>query len=151
MIENRRNLRIRPSSHLHIPLYIGFPSVRQWKCTASLEVAILVTNPFLARCATCPGWRSIPGSRLPPTQQWTISICLPSSALSQFPRVVSQKVGLERDWSMDRRPNSKIPSIFDHRVRNPSTIESNYHDTQRERTKFGFRNIALSSSLWYIC
>ncbi len=26
------------------------------------------------------------------------------------------------------RPNSKIPSLFDHRVRNPSTIESNYHE-----------------------
>ncbi len=27
---------------------------------------------------------------------------------------------------MDRRPHSKIPSIFDHTVRNPSTIESIY-------------------------
>ena len=34
---------------------------------------------------------------------------------------------MERNVKAGGRPNSKIPSIFDHRVRNPSTIESNYH------------------------
>jgi hypothetical protein len=33
---------------------------------------------------------------------------------------------VERNVKVGGRPHSKIPSIFDHRVRNPSTIESYY-------------------------
>ncbi len=34
---------------------------------------------------------------------------------------------VERNMKGEGTTNSKIPSIFDHRVRNSSTIESNYH------------------------
>src|SRR5258708_38096808 len=57
---------------------------------------------------------------------------------SQFTRKRSHPTDLERRGQAAGWLHSKIPSIFDHRVRNSSTIKSNYQQTRGE--------IALSHS-----
>ncbi len=127
MIENRRNLRIRPSCHLHIPLSIGFPSVRQWKFAASLEVAILVTNPFLAplcdlsRMAEYTSQsllrhRSGPFPSVFRSRPFPISTCREQEGRSGAV------------WENGDPSISKIPSIFDHTALNSSTMKSYYHE-----------------------
>ncbi len=37
---------------------------------------------------------------------------------------------VEQNMKMGGKPHSKIPSIFDHRLHNPSTIESYYQGTR---------------------
>src|SRR5438045_8934413 len=44
----------------------------------------------------------------------------------QFTRGRSRRTGLERAGEMDEPLNSILPSIFDHAVRNSSTMKSNY-------------------------
>jgi hypothetical protein len=53
-------------------------------------------------------------------------IHLSIDSLGQFTGHGSRSADLERIGEMNEPPYSMIPSIFDHVVRNPSTIESNY-------------------------
>jgi hypothetical protein len=52
------------------------------------------------------------------------------------------------------RPNSKIPSIFDHRVRNPSIIESYYQQDWKEGERWE-RNLwdgrLVRQKTWQTC
>jgi len=47
--------------------------------------------------------------------------------LDQFTGDGSRSADVERNVKVGGMPNSKIPSIFDHVVRNSSTIEPYYH------------------------
>gem|GEM_PF-7054201 len=46
----------------------------------------------------------------------------------ELTRMVRNHPYLERNVKVERAAHSKIPSIFDHMVRNSSTIKSNYHN-----------------------
>ena len=50
--------------------------------------------------------------------------------------------GVERNVKVAGTANSKIPSIFDHKVRNSSTIKSNYH-MEHSCTAFGMELVCL--------
>ncbi len=140
MVEIRRNLRIWPSSHPSIGLHIGIFPLWRWKSSGGLAAQFPQAKqecdekcpPFPQAARQEPRFLSLflpyGGSKLTPSSQ--NSLFFQKRFVSQFTSKSDVSTELERHGHEAEWPNSKIPSNFDHGVRNLSTINSNYHEIE---------------------